>query len=107
MRFRPRSTVLPLRALVMASLLVGDHSLGNAADVDDVLARQLAPVDEVAAEVPLALAGLVAVEVALAGLTALQQARGGDAEALLRSLMALHLGHGSTSFRKRKAEGGR
>src|SRR5205823_10669486 len=69
---------------------------GAAAHGQDVLARQFTAVDEAAAQVALALAALVAVQVLLAGLAALQQARGGDAKALLRGLVRLHLGHGRT-----------
>src|SRR5581483_289632 len=62
----------------------------------DVLLGNFADLDELGAELALALAGLVTVQVFLAGLGAFELARGGHAEAFLRGLMRLHLGHGGT-----------
>src|SRR4051794_18962822 len=55
----------------------------------NVLRGQLAAVGDDAAELALALAGLVAVKVFLAGLAALELATGGHAEAFFRPLVGL------------------
>src|SRR5262249_39536233 len=59
----------------------------------DVLAGQLAAINEAAAQVTLALAALVAVQVLLTGLAALQETGRGHAKALLLGLVGLNLGH--------------
>src|SRR5262249_13411028 len=59
----------------------------------DVFHAELTRLDDGAAEVPLALAGLVAEQVFLARLAPLQLARSRHAEALLGNLVCLHLWH--------------
>src|SRR4051794_16056212 len=81
MRFRPRVTVLPLRARTMGSHSSGPGGLHLGHHLD-VLLEQPARLDDLAAQVPLALAGLVTVQVLLARLAAFELARGGHAEAL-------------------------
>src|SRR5688572_11658640 len=73
----------------------------TAGEASDVLAGHLADLDDRAAQVALALAALVSVEVLLAGLAALELARGGHAEPLLGALVGLLLGHGSQSCSRR------
>src|SRR6516162_790325 len=106
-RLRPRRTVLPLRARVMT---VRSLRLGVPAHHADVLLGHDPRLDDDATQLALALAGLVAQQVLLAGLAPLQLAVGRHAEALLRCLMSLHLGHtspvstrpGRTRRRKKK-----
>src|SRR5262245_26028655 len=106
MRLRPRSTVLPLRARVMA----GNSSTGSgrgpghrpsrlAAHHLAVLLAKLPGLQDRPTQVPLALAGLVAEQVLLAGLAALDLPRGRHPEAFLRALVRLHLGHGRPLMR--------
>src|SRR5262245_53216379 len=61
----------------------------------DVRARQLAAVHDDAAQLALALAGLVTEQVLLAGLPAFQFPRSRHAEAFLRGLVRLLLRHGT------------
>src|SRR5271168_28664 len=104
-RLRPRRTVLPLRARVMTLAPGAAEGLRFAAHHDDVLPRQLAAVHDIAAQVALAFAGLVTVQVLLAGLAALHLARRGDAEALFRGLVGLHFWHGRTVRSREKRTG--
>src|SRR4051794_31408468 len=106
-RLRPRVTVLPLRARVMASHSLSDSTfachlrlrsprsrkrrLRLAAHQGHVLLAELAGLDRRAAQVAFALAGLVAQQVFLARVTALQLAGRRHTKAFLRTLMRLHL----------------
>jgi hypothetical protein len=64
---------------------------------DNVLRGDDATIDDPAAEMAFAFAGLVRVEMAFAGLRSFEQARGGDTETLLGTLVRFHLWHKTTS----------